>query len=240
MAITGRNRHKEALKTALRIAGFPLILEAIAAFSAKASENPRIWRKRRKVNIEPFHTHLNSILAALKAPRHESPGQRPGFRNPSIVWRPERAQESLRPFRAGRSLAGTIPGALPRAGYLRAVGAKSSAIFPNRRKRGNAFRGILPGEQQERNKWRSHSHDWNDSGILGGVPSKLICLFFVWMMAAAQAFSAQAQSTQAPAAPGQPAPQTSPAVPQQTPPAPAQPAVEPAAPPQKTLAVVVS
>lgn len=59
------------------------------------------------------------------------------------------------------------------------------------------------------------------------------------MIAAAQVFSAQAQSPQAPAAPGQPAPQTSTAVPQQTLPAPAQPTVEPTAPPQKTLAIVV-
>src|ERR1700693_2370478 len=67
---------------------------------------------------------------------------------------------------------------------------------------------------------RTISHDWNDSGILVGVPSKLICLFFVWMIAAAQPFSAQAQSTQAPAEPVQPAPQTSTPVPQQTLPAP--------------------
>jgi N-acetylmuramoyl-L-alanine amidase len=72
-----------------------------------------------------------------------------------------------------------------------------------------------------------------------GVPSKLICLYFMWMIAAAQAFSAQAQSTQPPAAPAQPAPQTSTPVPQQTLPAPPSPTVEPASPPQKTLAVVV-
>src|SRR5260221_4402088 len=83
------------------------------------------------------------------------------------------------------------------------------------------------------------SQDLNDSGILVGVPSKPICLFFVWMIAAAQAFSAQAQSTQAPQAPGQTAPQTSTPVPQQTLPAPAQPAVEPTIPPRKTLAVVI-
>jgi N-acetylmuramoyl-L-alanine amidase len=71
------------------------------------------------------------------------------------------------------------------------------------------------------------------------VPSKLICLLFVWTIAAAQAFSAQAQSIQPPAAPGQPAPQTSTPVPQQTLPAPGQPTVEPTAPPQKTLAIVV-
>jgi N-acetylmuramoyl-L-alanine amidase len=59
------------------------------------------------------------------------------------------------------------------------------------------------------------------------------------MIAAAQAFSAQAQSTQAPAALGQPAPQISTQVPQQTLPAPAQPIAEPPSPPQKTLAVVI-
>lgn len=71
------------------------------------------------------------------------------------------------------------------------------------------------------------------------MPSKPICLFFVWMIAASQAFSAQAQSAQVPAAPGQPAPQTSTPVAQQTLPAPGQPTVEPTIPPQKTLAVVL-
>jgi N-acetylmuramoyl-L-alanine amidase len=70
------------------------------------------------------------------------------------------------------------------------------------------------------------------------VPSKLICFLFVWMIAAAQAFSAQAQSTQAPAAPGQPASQTSVPVPQQTPP-PGQSTAAPTTPPKKTLAVVI-
>src|SRR5579862_2652653 len=59
------------------------------------------------------------------------------------------------------------------------------------------------------------------------------------MIAAGQAFSAQAQPTQAPAAPGQPAPQTSTGAPQQTTPASGQPTVEPVAPPQKTLGIVV-
>ena len=86
---------------------------------------------------------------------------------------------------------------------------------------------------------RTISHVWNDSGILVGVPSKPICFFFVWMIAAAQTFSAQTQSPQVPPAPGQPAPQTATPVPQQTLPAPSQPTVEPPAPPQKTLAVAV-
>jgi N-acetylmuramoyl-L-alanine amidase len=64
------------------------------------------------------------------------------------------------------------------------------------------------------------SHDWNDSGILVAVPSKLICFFFVWTIAAAQAFSSQAQPEQAPAAP-------------------AQPSVTPSIPPKKSLAVVI-
>jgi N-acetylmuramoyl-L-alanine amidase len=71
------------------------------------------------------------------------------------------------------------------------------------------------------------------------VPSKPICLIFVWLIAAAQVFSARAQSTQAPAAPVQPAPQSSAPVTPQTPPAQAQPALEPTIPPQKTLAVVI-
>lgn len=83
------------------------------------------------------------------------------------------------------------------------------------------------------------SHDWNDSGILGGVPIKLSCLFLVWTIAGAQAVLARAQSTQPAAAPVQPAPQTSNPVPPQTPPAAAQPSLEPTAPPQKTLAIVV-
>ena len=98
---------------------------------------------------------------------------------------------------------------------------------------------MTPCLQDERNTPRTVSQEWNDSGILVGVPSKLICLIFVWMIAAAQAFPAQAPSTQAPEAPGQPAPQTSTPVPQQTPSAPAQPAVEPTAPPQKSLSVVI-
>lgn len=93
-------------------------------------------------------------------------------------------------------------------------------------------------EREENFKW-TISQDLNDSGILVGVPSKPICLFFVLMIAAAQALSAQAQSTQAPAEPGQPAPQTSAPVPQQTPPTPAPPTVEPTISPQKTLAVVI-
>jgi N-acetylmuramoyl-L-alanine amidase len=59
------------------------------------------------------------------------------------------------------------------------------------------------------------------------------------MIAAGQAISAQAQSTQAPAAPGQAAPQTSTAVPQPTTPATGQATVEPAAPPQRTLSIAV-
>ncbi len=59
------------------------------------------------------------------------------------------------------------------------------------------------------------------------------------MVAAAQVFSAQAQSTQTPAAPAQPAPQPSAPATQQAPAAPAPPAPEPAALPQKTLAVVI-
>jgi N-acetylmuramoyl-L-alanine amidase len=71
------------------------------------------------------------------------------------------------------------------------------------------------------------------------VPSKLICLFFIWMFAAAQAFSAQAQSTQTPSTPTQPPPQTTAPVAQQTPQAPSQPALEPTAPPQRALGLVI-
>lgn len=71
------------------------------------------------------------------------------------------------------------------------------------------------------------------------MPSKPICLIFAWLIAAAQVFSARAQSTQTPPAPGQPAPQTSAPVIQQTPAAPTQPTPESPTPPQKTLAVVI-
>ena len=60
----------------------------------------------------------------------------------------------------------------------------------------------------------------------------------VCLLASAAAFSAQAQSAQAPAAPGQTATQP-PAAPPQTPPAPAQAVAEPPAPPQKTLSLVI-
>jgi N-acetylmuramoyl-L-alanine amidase len=66
-----------------------------------------------------------------------------------------------------------------------------------------------------------------------------MCYFLVWMIAAPQAFSAETQSAQAPAAPGQPALQTSTPLPKQAPPAPAQPAVAPTIPPKKSLAVVI-
>src|SRR5438309_11672074 len=63
-----------------------------------------------------------TLVSALKAPPHGSPGQRPGFRNRSV--RPARAQESS--ALAGRkSYLGHVPGALPRAGMLRALGAST-------------------------------------------------------------------------------------------------------------------
>src|SRR6266404_4572353 len=62
------------------------------------------------------------LVPALKAPPHVSPGQRPGFRNQSV--RPARAQESS--ALAGRMrYLGQVPGALPRAGMLRALGAST-------------------------------------------------------------------------------------------------------------------
>jgi len=72
------------------------------------------------------------------------------------------------------------------------------------------------------------------------VPSKLIRLIFLWVIATAQTLSAQTPAAQAPPAP----PQTAQApastqAPQQTPQTPGQPSAEPATPPQKTLALVV-
>ena len=59
------------------------------------------------------------------------------------------------------------------------------------------------------------------------------------MIAGGQIFLARAQSAQAPAAPGQPAPQTSAPAPQQTPPTPGQPTIAPTIPPKKSLSVVI-
>jgi N-acetylmuramoyl-L-alanine amidase len=87
--------------------------------------------------------------------------------------------------------------------------------------------------------WQAVSRVGNDSGILVGVPSKSICLFFVLILAAAQPFSARALSTPLSQAPGQPAPQTSTPIPPQSAPTQALPPAEPTAPPQKTLSVVV-
>ncbi len=59
------------------------------------------------------------------------------------------------------------------------------------------------------------------------------------MIAGAQIFLARAQSAQAPAAPGQPAPQTSAPALQQAPPVPGQPTIAPTTPPKKSLSVVI-
>src|SRR6267143_4538048 len=65
----------------------------------------------------------STLVPALKAPPNGSPGQRPGFRNRLV--RPARAQESS--ALAGRKrYLGHVPGALPRAGMLRARGAALS------------------------------------------------------------------------------------------------------------------
>jgi N-acetylmuramoyl-L-alanine amidase len=71
------------------------------------------------------------------------------------------------------------------------------------------------------------------------VPSKPIRFFFILLIAAAPAFSAQGQPAQAPETPRQPAPQSSAPAPQQTPPAPAEQPAAPTVPPKKTLAVVI-
>src|ERR1700747_2968372 len=75
-------------------------------------------------------------LPALKAPTNASPGQRPGWREQTNVARPVGAQGSSAPTgrMAGR---GTIPGALPRAGILRAVGAEYDQAFARYSRWGN-------------------------------------------------------------------------------------------------------
>src|SRR6266566_7151856 len=67
-----------------------------------------------------------TLIPALKAPPDSSPGQRPGFRNRSV--RPARAQESSALSGRKRYL-GHVPGTLPRAGMVRAVGASTLAEF---------------------------------------------------------------------------------------------------------------
>jgi len=71
----------------------------------------------------------NQYFEALKAPTETSPGQRPGFWIESISVRPEGAQGVLPPLQGGRLHRGTKPGALPRAGILRAVGATTWLSF---------------------------------------------------------------------------------------------------------------
>jgi hypothetical protein len=68
-------------------------------------------------------------LPALKAPTHASPGQRPGYRNPSIVVRPERAQGRPSAISGRTIFLCILPGVLPRAGMLRAVGATTCPCF---------------------------------------------------------------------------------------------------------------
>src|SRR6266404_3038906 len=63
-----------------------------------------------------------TLVPALKAPPHGSPGQRPGFRDRSV--RPARAEDSCAVAGRKRHF-GHVPGALPRAGMLRAVGAST-------------------------------------------------------------------------------------------------------------------
>jgi hypothetical protein len=73
-----------------------------------------------------FHSCRN--LQALKAPSVASLGQRPGFWNPSMIARPERAQ--VPSALSGRTMTlAEIPGALARATQLRAVGATTCYRF---------------------------------------------------------------------------------------------------------------
>jgi hypothetical protein len=79
------------------------------------------------MSLPRFH-QITHPLPALKAAAHASPGQRPGFQNSLMAVRPEGAQVP-RPFRADDITLGAIPGALPRAGTLRAVGAIAWPCF---------------------------------------------------------------------------------------------------------------
>ncbi|SRR5712691_12944197 len=67
-----------------------------------------------------------TLPSALKAPPHASPGQRPGFWERPITVRPERAQGSPSALSGRKRYLGHVPGASPRAGMLRALGASTS------------------------------------------------------------------------------------------------------------------
>src|SRR4030081_3727650 len=78
-----------------------------------------------------------TLVPALKAPPHVSPGQRPGFRNRS--GRPARAQESS--ALAGRKrYLGHVPEAMPRVGMLRALGASTWLSSQSERTAQDRFR----------------------------------------------------------------------------------------------------
>src|SRR5260370_9447458 len=66
-----------------------------------------------------------TLPSALKAPPHVSPGQRPGFWERPITVRPERAQGSPSALSGRKRYLGHVPGASPRAGMLRALGAST-------------------------------------------------------------------------------------------------------------------
>ena len=67
-----------------------------------------------------------TLPSALKAPPHASPGQRPGFWERPITVRPERAQGSPSALSGRKRYLRHVPGASPRAGMLRALGASTS------------------------------------------------------------------------------------------------------------------
>jgi len=59
--------------------------------------------------------------------------------------RPERAQEALRTFSAENDIGISIPGVLPRADFLRAVGAAARPIFQRKKLPRGGFWGALQG-----------------------------------------------------------------------------------------------
>jgi len=77
----------------------------------------------RNCTLTPLTIGRNRrFLPALKAPAEFSPGQRPGNRDRSLVVRPEGAQAPSS-LTERTIFAASIPGAMPRADHLRAIGA---------------------------------------------------------------------------------------------------------------------
>ena len=89
--------------------------------------------RARHITTSCFGSQIR--VHAMKARPGASSGHRPGFRNRSIIVRPERGAGNPPPLQGGKLLLGAVTaGALPRAGILRAVGAAASRLFQKAKK----------------------------------------------------------------------------------------------------------